>query len=93
MLTLTDNARTVVQDLTSRAGLPDGGGLRIARSTEQLGSFELALVAEPVPGDDVVDAGDAKVYLGPEASATLADQRLDVDPAGGGQVFTLSPQD
>ena len=30
MLTLTDNARTAVQDLTAQAGVPEGGGLRIA---------------------------------------------------------------
>ena len=44
MLTLTDNARHAVQDIATRAGLPDDGGLRIAKSQQESGSFELSLV-------------------------------------------------
>ena len=91
MLTLTDSARTAVHTLTTNAGLPDDtGGLRIAQ--QEAGGFELALVPEPVPGDDVVTDGSTRVYVDPEASLTLADQRLDVEPASTGASFTLSPQ-
>jgi Fe-S cluster assembly iron-binding protein IscA len=91
VLTLTDNARTAVQTLTSKAGLPDEtGGLRIAQ--QDAGGFELALVPEPFPGDDVVTDGTSRVYVDPEASVTLADQRLDVEPAATGTLFTLAPQ-
>ncbi|MBO3083383.1 adhesin [Cellulomonas fengjieae] len=91
MLTLTDSARTAVQTLTTSAGLPDEtGGLRIAQ--QEAGGFELALVAEPLPGDDVVGDESARVYVDPEASLTLADQRLDVEPGVTGTAFTLTPQ-
>ena len=91
MLTLTDDARTVVHNLTSNAGLPDEtGGLRIAQ--QEAGGFELALVPEPFPGDDVVTDGTSRVYVDPEASVTLADQRLDVESAPTGTAFTLAPQ-
>ncbi len=91
MLTLTDSARTAVHSLTSKAGLPDEtGGLRIAQQGS--GGFELALVPEPFPGDDVVTDGTTHVYVDPEASRTLADQRLDVEPAATGTAFTLAPQ-
>ncbi|WP_028050479.1 adhesin [Cellulomonas sp. URHD0024] len=91
MLTLTDSARTAVHTLTSKAGLPDEtGGLRIAQ--QETGAFELALVPEPFPGDDVVTDGTSRVYVDPEASVTLADQRLDVEPASTGTAFTLGPQ-
>ena len=91
MLTLTDSARTAVHTLTSDAGLPDDtGGLRIAQ--QDAGGFELALVPEPMPGDDVVTDGTSRVYVDPEASVTLADQRLDVEPAAAGTAFTLVPQ-
>ena len=91
MLTLTESARTAVQTLTSKAGLPDDtGGLRIAQ--QETGGFELALVPEPFPGDDVVTDGTSRVYVDPEASLTLADQRLDVEPAATGTAFTLGPQ-
>ncbi|WP_426593169.1 adhesin [Cellulomonas sp. McL0617] len=91
MLTLTDSARTAVQTLTTNAGLPDDtGGLRIAQ--QEAGGFELALVPEPFPGDDVVTDGTSRVYVDPEASVTLTDQRLDVEPVATGTAFTLAPQ-
>nr|WP_210767488.1 adhesin [Cellulomonas humilata] len=88
---MTDNALSAVQTLTTQAGLPDEtGGLRIAQ--QEAGGFELALVPEPVPGDDVVTDGSTRVYVEPEASQTLADLQLDVEPAEAGPAFTLSPQ-
>lgn len=90
MLTLTENARTAVETLTSRADLPDAGGLRIAE--QESGSFELALVAGPEVDDVVVDEGEARVYLDPRTSQTLADQMLDVEATGTGTAFTLTRQ-
>lgn len=92
MLTLTQNASTAVRDLAAVAGLPESGGLRIADSQDQPGGFELSLVTSPVPGDEVVATEEATVILAPMASATLADQILDVDPASDGTGFTLLPQ-
>ncbi|QGQ18544.1 adhesin [Cellulomonas sp. JZ18] len=90
MLTLTDNARTAVETLTQRAGLPEEGGLRIAE--QDSGGFELALVAGPDPGDDVVAEGGARVYVDSRTAQTLSDQRLDVEPTGTGTAFTLTHQ-
>lgn len=90
MLTLTENARTAVETLTSRAGLPEEGGLRIAQ--EEAGGFALELVAGPLPGDDLVAEGDARVYVDPRTSATLAEQQLDVEPTGTGATFLLTHQ-
>ena len=92
MLTLTDNARTTVQDLSDNAGLPDGGGLRIATSSAEHGGFDLVLVAEPVAGDAVVDAGRTKVFLEETASAALTDQQLDADPSNATTSFSVMPQ-
>lgn len=92
MLTLTENARTTVQDLSDNAGLPDGGGLRIAASQSDQGGFDLVLVAEPAPGDAVVDVGRTKVYLEPTASDALTDQQLDADPANAETSFSVTPQ-
>lgn len=93
MLTLTENASTAVRDLTARAGLPESGGLRIAESEQQLGSFELALVPEAAPGDDVIDAAGATVFVPPSTSTALADLTLDADPTeAGSPAFTLAPQ-
>ena len=91
MLTVTDTARDTVHTLTTTAGLPEEtGGLRIAQ--QEAGGFELALVPEPVPGDDVVTDGATRVYVDPQASVTLADLSLDVESAETGTTFTLIPQ-
>ena len=93
MLNLTDNARDAVQDLTARAGVADGGGLRIAESAPQSGDFELALVPSPQPEDTVVENGDARVFVEPTTSIALADLTLDTDPrASEGPGFVLTPQ-
>jgi iron-sulfur cluster assembly protein len=91
VLTLTDNARTAVETLTARSGLPEqSGGLRIAE--QDSGSFDLELVAGPTPGDDVVEVGAARVYVDERTAFTLADQALDVETTGTGTAFTLTPQ-
>ncbi len=92
MLTLTDNARHAVQDITVRAGLPEEGGLRIVESAEQVGSFELSLVPAPVDGDEVIEAEGARVYVEPSTSTVLADQQLDAAPSEEGTGFLLAPQ-
>lgn len=92
MLTLTDNARTAVQDLQTQAGVPEGGGLRIAESADQAGSFELALVPGPQPDDTVVENGEAKVFVDSSTAPTLANLTLDTDPNAQGPTFVLTPQ-
>jgi iron-sulfur cluster assembly protein len=93
MLTLTDNARAAVEDLTTRAGVPDGGGLRIAESAPESGDFQLALVPSPQPDDAVVESGEARVFVEPTTSIALANLTLDTDPrATEGPGFVLTPQ-
>lgn len=98
MLTLTENARVAVQDLALKAGVPDGGGLRIAESADRDGSFELALVPRPEPDDAVVESGDTLVFMEPAAVQTLANLTLDAetgpDAGSGTQAasFVLTPQ-
>nr|WP_241744224.1 Fe-S cluster assembly protein HesB [Cellulosimicrobium arenosum] len=89
---MTDNARTAVQDLATQAGVPEGGGLRIAESTDQAGSFELALVPAPQPEDAVVENGEAKVFVESTTVQTLTDLTLDTDPNAQGPSFVLTPQ-
>lgn len=91
MLTLTDNARHAVNDLAERAGLPAGGGMRIAESSQQ-GTFDLSLVTEPIDGDQLIEADGARVFVEPATATLLADQQLDAAPADGGTGFVLSPQ-
>lgn len=93
MLTLTENAKTAVQTLTTQAGLPDEGGLRIAESVTEAGGFDLTLVSGPQQGDHVIDEDGARVFLEALTSDALSDQRLDAPPSTSGTGFRLAPQE
>jgi iron-sulfur cluster assembly protein len=80
MLTLTDDARTAIQSLTSTPDSPPEAGVRIAAAVPANGAApELALgvAAAPEPGDQVVDDAGARLFLEPVAASSLEDQTLD----------------
>jgi Fe-S cluster assembly iron-binding protein IscA len=83
MLTLTDNAATVVKDIIDRAPGTDTGGLRIDQEAPGQG-FAANVVAVAEPGDTVVEAGGARVFLEESAAEALDDKVLDarVDDKG-----------
>jgi iron-sulfur cluster assembly protein len=92
MLTVTDNAATAIRDITSQEAVPPGSGLRIA--TEDGGdALVLSLVAEPLDGDQIIDAAGARLFLDRQAAALLEDKELDVtiDPSGDVQ-FAVADQ-
>lgn len=92
MLTLTENASTIVKDIAAQQGGSDTTGLRISSEDPSQGLMVTA-AEQPEPGDQTVDADGAVVYLDPPASMQLDDQILDaaVDDAGRVQ-FALAPQ-
>lgn len=105
MLTLTDNATTIVKDIASSGGAATAG-LRIT-TTAPTGSsngtagtptpseptYAIAAAAEPEPGDQVVEQDGATVYLDQPAASQLDDKVLDagLDPNGNIQ-FSLGLQ-
>lgn len=91
MLALTDNARTVIRDLTERPDVPTGSGLRIAPT--EAGELELALVAAPAPGDEVIDSDGARLFLEAQTAQFLADQILDAQVNDQGTGFHLTLTD
>lgn len=92
MLTLTENASTIVKDLAAQQGGSEATGLRISSEDPQLGLMVTA-AQQPQPGDQTIESDGAVVYLDPPASEQLDDQVLDasVDDAGRVQ-FALAPQ-
>jgi iron-sulfur cluster assembly protein len=84
MLAVTENATSVIQQLTDRPELPDGAGLRIATSTEAP-DLTVSAAGAPEEGDQVVENGGARVFLESGAAAMLDDKVLDarVNDAGG----------
>lgn len=84
MLTLTENASTIVKDISQQPGLPETAGLRITSESPTDPTFEVTAAEGAEPGDQVVEQAGATVYLDQQAAAMLDDKVLDaaVDPAG-----------
>ncbi len=84
MLTLTENASTIVKDITTQSGLAETAGLRITSEAAAEPTFAIAAAEAPEPGDQTVEQDGATVYLDESAAALLDDKVLDaaVDPAG-----------
>jgi iron-sulfur cluster assembly protein len=83
MLTLTENASTIVKTLTEQAP-QDDAGLRISSSNPQNTSFAAAVAPAPEPADQVVETGGARLFLEEGAADALDDKILDaqVDDQG-----------
>lgn len=84
MLTLTEDARTIVKTIAGQASGAEDGGLRISSADSGSMDFALALTPAPEPQDQVVEQDGARVFLEQHAAQTLNDKVLDaqVDEAG-----------
>jgi len=93
MLTLTENASTIVKDIASRTSRDEGAGLRISTDPGLDSVFSVTAAEHPEPGDQVVEQDGATVYLEPRAAEELNDKVLDggVDQTGNVQ-FSITPQ-
>lgn len=90
MLTLTENASTIVKDITDAR--EDVAGVRISSDSEPTG-FSLSVAPAPETGDQVVEQDGATVYLDTGAAAELDDKVLDAGVDEAGQVqFALGLQ-
>lgn len=92
MLTLTENASTVVKTIATQQLGAAEGGLRIS-SHDGDGSFAIAAVPDGEPGDQVVENDGAKVFVDENATPALNDKVLDaqIDDQGNVQ-FQLGQQ-
>ena len=93
MLTLTDNATDVVKTITQQTTETETAGLRISQQDSDPNSLGLTPVESPQPGDQVLEADGARVYLDATAAIALDNEVLDaqVDEAGTVQ-FGISNQ-
>jgi iron-sulfur cluster assembly protein len=91
VLTLTENASTIVKDIAAQQGA-ESTGLRISSEDPQAGLMVTA-AQKAHPGDQTVESHGAVVYLDPPASEQLDDQVLDASVDDSGRVqFALAPQ-
>ena len=102
MLTLTENASTIVRDITAQIneGQPEAqpteaadAGLRITTDDTPEPAFAISATEGPQPGDAKVEQDGATVYLDGLSAEQLDDKVLDasLDPAGNVQ-FALGEQ-
>jgi Fe-S cluster assembly iron-binding protein IscA len=90
MLTLTENAGTVVSGLVARATDVDTAGLRIQPGPDR---FDLAIADAPTPEEVVIEQGDARVFMEPPIAEVLDAMVLDAQIDGNGGIsFGLAPQ-
>jgi iron-sulfur cluster assembly protein len=84
MLTLTENASTIVRTITTQAAGTEEGGLRISSPAAESADLAVAVADSPEPRDEVVEVAGARVFLEENAAAALNDKILDaeVDEAG-----------
>ena len=90
MLTLTENACSIVKRYTDHPETPDEAGLRITSTAEA--QLAVTTADEPVMGDELVEQDGARVYLDPEAAQQLDDKVLDagIDETGNIQFGLLA---
>ncbi len=60
MLTLTENASTIVKDITSQPGLAETAGLRITSEDAPEPTFAVSAAEAPEPGDQTVEQDGAR---------------------------------
>ena len=93
MLTLTENASTVVKTIVEQSETDQKAGLRISQDAVDSPALHVIATEAPQPGDQVLEEDGARVFLEETAAETLDDKVLDaqVDDNGGVQ-FTISVQ-
>lgn len=93
MLTLTENASTIVRDLTDQAlGTPEAG-LRISTEATPQAAFAVSTVLAPEAGDARVEQDGATIYLDARAARELDHMVLDAGLDTQGDVrFALAPR-
>ena len=93
VLTLTENASTVVKTIVDQSAPSDQAGLRISQDSEDSPALHVIATERPLPGDQVLEEDGARVFLEETAAVTLDDKILDaqLDDNGGVQ-FTISNQ-
>jgi Fe-S cluster assembly iron-binding protein IscA len=93
MLTLTDNASTIIKNLADQTAVSENAGLRIS-ATEDAAGLAVDLTPAPEPDDQVVESAGARVFIEQSAAPVLEDKVLDAELDEGGAVtFAIGQQE
>ena len=77
MLTLTENASTVVKTIVEQSETNEQAGLRISQDAVDSPALHVIATEAPQPGDQVLEEDGARVFLEETAAETLEDKVLD----------------
>lgn len=88
MLTLSPSAVEAVNTLLHASEVPDDAGLRIRSTGESQLTIEIA--PEPVPSDQVIEEGGARVFVDSEAAPILDDAELEAHMEGDRVAFGVT---
>lgn len=92
MLTLTENASTIVKTLVEQNLPTQDAGLRFSQLDGQESALTVETAEQALPGDQVIEQAGAKVFLDETAAVALGDQILDADVDDTGSVqFSITP--
>lgn len=91
MLTLTPPAVEAIRILTSKPGLPENSGLRIAHQ-DTAGSLELSISPGPDTGDEIIETEGVRVFLHKEIAGMFDDRSLSAEIAEDGVIFRIDEQ-
>lgn len=93
MLTLSPSAVEAVDALLASPEVPDGAGLRIAAAEAPDGSgaqLQVSLVTEPAADDQVIEDGNARVFVDDAISDVVDDATLQAAQENDRLTFALS---
>lgn len=92
MLTLTEEAVDVVRELTTQPGMPERAGLRIAAAASNDGesNYAILVAAAPLPSDQVMETGGARLFLDPTAAVEFDGKALDATVEDGQVRFEVT---
>jgi iron-sulfur cluster assembly protein len=90
VLTLTEPAVAAIRELTSKPGLTEQCGLRIAHQ-DTAGSLELSIAPGPDAGDEIVETDGIRVFLHTDVAAMFSrgHRTLTAKIADDGVVFRI----
>ena len=77
MLTLTENASTIVRDITAQPGMSETAGLRITTELGDQSGFAISAADQPQADDQVIEQSGATIYLDQDSAQLLDDKILD----------------
>jgi iron-sulfur cluster assembly protein len=93
MLTMTENASSVVRTIVEGTPSTDTGGLRIVSDKPGGTAFSVDVAMAPEPTDAVVEQGGARLFVELNARDALENQILDAEVGADGSVrFALGAQ-